>query len=90
MSIRIAALIAAVITALGTTAIVSAPPASACPSGYYKASSGDCVHRPICGVTTQPPVPPPCAGTAAGRFSENPTEDDTCHGHQGTQKVLSS
>ncbi len=32
-------------------------PASAdtsCHSGYYRAASGDCVHRPVCGVSSPP------------------------------------
>ncbi|WP_372494558.1 DUF3761 domain-containing protein [Mycobacterium colombiense] len=88
MSVRIVALIAAALATLGTTAIASAPPASACPTGYYKASSGDCVHRPICGVATQPPDATALCNDGCWSFSENATEDDTCHGHQGTSKVL--
>jgi hypothetical protein len=38
---RIATLIAVTIATLGTTTLVLAPPANACPSGYYKAASGD-------------------------------------------------
>ncbi len=83
MSIRIAALITAVVATFGTTAIALAPPASACPSGYYKAASGDCVHRPICGVTTQPPGSTAQCADGCWSFSENPNEDETCHGHGG-------
>jgi hypothetical protein len=88
MSVRITALIAATIATLGTTAIALAPPASACPKGYYKAASGDCVHRPICGITTPPPGATALCGDGCYSFSENPDEDDTCRGHSGTRKVL--
>ena len=59
-----------------------------CPTGYYKASSGDCVHRPICCVATQPPDATALCGDGCWSFSENPAEDETCHGHRGTAKVL--
>jgi Protein of unknown function (DUF3761) len=88
MSVRVAAIIAATIATLGTTAIALSPPASACPSGYYKAASGDCVHRPICGVTRQPPGATALCNDGCWSFSENPSEDETCRGHQGTAKVL--
>ena len=71
-----------------TSAIGFASPANACSSGYYKAKSGDCVHRPICGVTTQPPGATALCGDGCWSFSENPAEDETCSGHLGTQKVL--
>lgn len=89
MSVRIAALVTATFATLATTAaIASAPPASACPTGYYKAASGDCVHRPICGVSTQPPGATALCNDGCWSFSENPNEDETCHGHKGTAKVL--
>jgi hypothetical protein len=88
MSVRIIAFVAATVTALGTTAIALAPPASACSSGYYKAKSGDCVHRPICGVNTQPPGATALCNDGCWSFSENADLDETCSGHRGTQKVL--
>jgi hypothetical protein len=82
MSVRVAALTAAVFASLGTTvAIASAPPASACPSGYYKAASGNCVHRPICHVPTQPPGATIQCPDGCWSFSEHPDDDYTCHGH---------
>jgi hypothetical protein len=56
-----------------------------CREGYYKAASGDCVHRPVCGVSS-----PPAGATAQcadGRytFSEDPDEDYSCHGHGGVK-----
>jgi len=88
MSIRIAALVAATIATIATTSIALAPSANACSSGFYKAKSGDCVHRPICGASTQPPGATALCGDGCWSFSENPTEDETCSGHQGTQRVL--
>jgi Protein of unknown function (DUF3761) len=85
MSVRIVAFIAATIATLGTTAIVLASPANACPSGYYKAASGDCVHRPICGVSTQPPGATALCNDGCWSFSEHPGDDDTCHGHGGVK-----
>ena len=75
----------ATIATLGTTAIVLASPANACPSGYYKAASGDCVHRPICGVSTQPPGATALCNDGCWSFSEHPDDDDTCHGHGGVK-----
>jgi hypothetical protein len=78
MSVRIAALVAATLSILGTTAaIASVPPASACSSGYYKAASGDCVHRPVCGVSSPPPGVTARCADGCYTFSENPAEDDT-------------
>jgi hypothetical protein len=81
MPVRLAGFIAATIATIGTTAIALAPPASACPSGYYKAASGDCVHRPICNVPTQPPGATIQCPDGCWSFSEHPNEDYTCHGH---------
>jgi len=83
MSVRIAAVIAAAVATLGTTAITLAPPASACPSGYYKAASGDCVHRPVCNSPTQPPGATAVCADGCYTFSEHPNDDYTCHGHGG-------
>lgn len=89
MSLRIVAFMAAVCATLGiTAAIASAPPASACPTGYYKAASDDCVHRPVCGVTTQPPGATALCNDGCWSFSENPGMDETCSSHKGTAKVL--
>ncbi|WP_083212109.1 DUF3761 domain-containing protein [Mycobacterium intracellulare] len=70
MCVRIVALIAATIAVLVTASTVLAPSASACPSGYYKAASGQCVHRPI-----SAPAPPPGATAQCAdgcySFSEN-------------------
>ncbi|MCV7381455.1 DUF3761 domain-containing protein [Mycobacterium alsense] len=89
LSVRIVALIATALATIGTSmAIATAPPASACPSGYYKAASGDCVHRPVCGVATQPPGATALCNDGCWSFSENPSEDETCRGHQGTARVL--
>jgi Protein of unknown function (DUF3761) len=76
--------------AIAMTAIGSASPANAqsCPSGYYRAASGDCVHRPICGVTTQPSGATALCNDGCWSFSENADEDETCSRHGGTQKVL--
>jgi hypothetical protein len=84
MPVRVGALISAAFVTLGTTvAVVSAPPASACPSGYYKAASGDCVHRPICGVSAPPQGATAHCVDGCYTFSEEPSEDYTCHGHGG-------
>jgi hypothetical protein len=75
--------------AIGT--IWTASPANAvmqCSKGYYKAASGDCVHHPVC---TSAPPPGATAQCADGcySFSEDPSEDDTCHGRGGVARALS-
>ncbi|ARV82560.1 DUF3761 domain-containing protein [Mycobacterium intracellulare] len=87
MCVRIVALIAATIAVLVTASTVLAPSASACPSGYYKAASGQCVHRPICAPAPPPGATAQCADGCYS-FSENPDEDDTCHGRGGVQRAL--
>ncbi|ORA09861.1 DUF3761 domain-containing protein [Mycobacterium arosiense] len=87
MFARIIVFIAATIAALGITSIVRAAPASACSSGYYKAASGHCVHRPVCAPTPPPGATAECVDGCYS-FSENPDEDDTCHGRGGVQRVL--
>jgi hypothetical protein len=87
MSVRIAAPIAATIATIAAMGIALAPPANACPSGYYKAASGDCVRRPVC-TPTQPPGATALCGDGCWSFSENPNEDDTCHGRGGVQRVV--
>jgi hypothetical protein len=64
------------------------PPTSAamlCREGYYKAASGDCVHRPVCGVSSPPPGSSAQCADGCYTFSENPDEDYTCHGHGGVK-----
>jgi hypothetical protein len=75
---------------VATAAIGSASPADAqsCPSGYYRAASGDCVHRPVCGVPTQPSGATALCNDGCWSFSENADEDETCSRHSGTKKVL--
>jgi hypothetical protein len=87
MSMRIVALIGATFVTIGTAAVALAPPANACSTDFYKAASGHCVHRPVC-----TPAPPPGA-TAQCRdgcysFSEDPTDDDTCHGRGGVKQYF--
>lgn len=68
----------------------TASPANAvmqCSKGFYKAASGDCVHRPVC----TPPAPPGATAECADgcfTFSEDPTDDDTCHGRGGVKHAL--
>jgi hypothetical protein len=66
-------------------AIWTASPANAvmqCSKDYYRAASGHCVHKPVC-----TPAPPPGATAQCAdgcfTFSEDPTDDDTCHGPRG-------
>jgi Protein of unknown function (DUF3761) len=87
MSVRIAGLIAAIIVTIATTSIAFAPSASACSSGYYKAASGDCVHKPVC-TATQPPDATALCGDGCWSFTEHPYDDDSCHGRGGVQRVL--
>jgi hypothetical protein len=76
-----ATLIAAAIV---TSAIGFASPANArAASGYYRAASGDCVHRPVCNVPTQPPGATAQCADGCYSFSEHPDDSDTCHGHGG-------
>lgn len=58
-----------------------------CPKDYYKAASGHCVHKPVC----TPSPPPGATGQCADgcfTFSEDPNDDDTCHGHDGLLKAF--
>lgn len=77
-------------TAVAVGTLWTASPADTvmqCREGYYKAASGHCVHRPVCA-----PAPPPGATAECGdgcfTFSEDPTDDDTCHGRQGVMKIF--
>jgi hypothetical protein len=78
-------------TALAVVAIAfggvwTASPSDAvmqCSEGYYKAASGDCVHRPICGVSTAPPGATAQCADGCYTFSEEPSGDYTCRGHGG-------
>jgi Protein of unknown function (DUF3761) len=82
-----ATLIAAAAVAIGGISW-TAPPTSAamqCREGYYKAASGDCVHRPVCGVSSPPPGATAQCADGCYTFSENPDEDYTCHGHGGVK-----
>jgi Protein of unknown function (DUF3761) len=83
MFVRIATLIAAAAVA---TAPIGAPPANSamqCHKGYYKAASGDCVHLPVCGVTSPPPGATTQCPDGCYSFSEDPSDDYTCRGHTG-------
>lgn len=73
---------AALIAAGGV--IWTAPPTSAAmqrQKGYYKAASGNCVHRPVCNVTSRPPGATVQCPDGCWSFSEHPDDDNTCHGH---------
>jgi hypothetical protein len=86
MFFRAVAVAAFVVT--GGISVASPAEAQSCPKGYYRAASGDCVHRPICGLTTQPPGATALCNDGCWSFSENPDADETCSSHQGTAKVL--
>jgi len=78
-------------TVTGVGMIWTASPASAetsCHSGYYKAASGDCVHRPVCGVSSPPQGATAQCNDGCYSFSENSDMDETCTRHEGTKKVL--
>lgn len=79
-----------VAAAIATTTIGLVPLASAeasCPTGTYRAASGDCVPRPQAGPTQPPGATAKCAdGTWS--FSEHPYSGGTCHGHGGVQTYL--
>jgi hypothetical protein len=71
-------------------AIGMASPANAamqCPKGFYKAASGDCVHRPVCTPSPPPGATAQCAD-GCFTFSEDPTDDDTCHGRGGVKQAF--
>jgi Protein of unknown function (DUF3761) len=66
-------------------------PASAetsCHKDYYHAASGDCVHRPVCGVSSPPQGATALCNDGCYSFSENADMDETCSRHGGTKKVL--
>ena len=81
MSIRVAVLIAVTVASAVIGTASPANSAMQCSKGYYKAASGDCVHRPICNVTSPPPGATVQCPDGCYSFSENPSDDDTCHGH---------
>jgi len=87
MFLRVATLTA---VAVASAAIGSASPANAgmqCSEGYYKAASGHCVHKPVC----TPSPPPGATGQCVDgcfTFSEDPNDDDTCHGRGGLLKAF--
>lgn len=92
MYIRVATVIAGIVAsaAIGTVG-VPASPANAvtqCHSGYYKAASGDCVHRPVCGVISPPQDATALCNDGCYSFSENPDMDETCSRHGGAKQVL--
>ena len=76
-------LIAVTVASAVVVTASSANAAMQCSKGYYKAASGDCVHRPVCGVSTPPPGATARCPDGCYTFSENPDEDYTCHGHNG-------
>jgi Protein of unknown function (DUF3761) len=79
-----AVLIAA--AAIAAIPIGSAPPANSvmeCPQGYYRAASGDCVHRPVCGVPSPPAGATAKCADGCYSFSEHPYDDETCNRHGG-------
>ena len=54
----------------------SAPSVLACHSlsqGYYRAASGDCVHRPVCGVSSPPQGATALCTTGATHSARTPT-----------------
>jgi Protein of unknown function (DUF3761) len=82
-------LVVCAVVALGM--IWTGPPAGAqtsCPKGYYRAASGDCVHRPVCGVTSPPQGATALCNDGCYSFSENADMDETCSRHGGTKQVL--
>jgi xanthine/CO dehydrogenase XdhC/CoxF family maturation factor len=85
MFLRVATLIA---VTLVSAAVGTASPAAAvmhCSKDYYKAVSGDCVHKPVC----TPSRPPGATGQCADgcfTFSEDPDDEHACHGRGGLQK----
>jgi Protein of unknown function (DUF3761) len=62
--------------------------ASNCPKGFYRAASGDCVHRPVCGVSSPPQGATALCNDGCYSFSENADMDETCSRHGGTKQVL--
>jgi hypothetical protein len=69
-------------------AICTAPQANAvlqCAKDYYKAVSGDCVHKPVCTASRPPGATGQCAD-GCFTFSEDPNDEHTCHGRGGLQK----
>ena len=79
------------VSALFPTAIWTGLPASfetGCPSGYYRAASGDCVHRPVCGVSSPPQGATALCNDGCYSFSENADMDETCSRNGGTKQVL--
>jgi hypothetical protein len=59
-----------------------------CPKDHYRAASGDCVHRPVCGVSSPPQGATALCNDGCYSFSENADMDETCSRHGGTKKVL--
>jgi hypothetical protein len=88
MMLRRRAFAVAAAVAVGT--VWTASPANAvmqCSKGFYKAASGDCVHRPVCTPSPPPGATAECAD-GCFTFSEDPTNDDTCHGRGGVKHAL--
>lgn len=87
MFLRVATLIAVTVA---SATIGSASPANAvmhCSKGYYKAASGDCVHKPVCAPSPPPGATGQCVD-GCFTFSEDPNDDDTCHGRGGLLKAF--
>jgi len=86
MLLRLATLIAVL---AASAAIGATSPANAvqCSKGYYKAASGDCVHKPVCAPSPPPGATGQCVD-GCFTFSEDPNDDDTCHGRGGLQKAF--
>lgn len=85
-----ATLVAAAAIAIGNIWTTSpADAAMQCREGYYKAASGDCVHRAVCGVPSAPPGATAQCADGCYTFSEHPDDDYTCHGHGSVKQTFS-
>jgi Protein of unknown function (DUF3761) len=89
-------LIAAAI-AMAAIGLPSPANAQSCPEDYYRAASGDCVHRPVCWVTSRAEAraaagedPTALCNDGCYSFSEEPYADETCSAHDGVYQVFTS
>jgi hypothetical protein len=65
-----------------SAALMASPiaPTKACPPGYYRNSSGKCVHRPV----TTPKAPNGATAKCRdGTYSFSQHRSGTCSGHKG-------